>query len=436
MTHITSCNTSKISEQSLRFLEGPKSNMPRQIPGRLEGILAKFTARYSFDNASAEAACLRSMSDMKRLSIRDEVLLAQRWLDEGDEAALEQLALSYLPLLFRICLRDRNFGEDYLDVFHDAVAEMMGILWRLDEFDVDRFSSNVGFRVLECRVRRIAKMARPMSGPSGVMKVRCITHLSRHDISEVDEWDVEQAAMRSGLRKEDIGTLLEWITPEDPIDPDSLASERDDVEQALVACDVAKLNEALGAALDDRARDIVTRRYLGEEPVDAIDLGKKWGITDARVRQIEREGLADLRAFLEGRPTSRSIRERKKIIAEEGRRLRAPKRLTSKTEAQKTPSSKPSKNWHPVVDGLELIPAMSVAGFSLEQHEAKVLRLRHIDKKQEVSVSVVAERMSLPQKRVRQIEKLAIRKLRQSLSRRVEPAAVKVLGGALDYASL
>lgn len=434
MNQNNNIKSSKISEASLRFLEGSETNMPRQIRGKLESILAKFEARFSFERASAEAAALVQMSGLQRLSIRDEVVLAQRWLDEGDEEALEGLVLSYLPLLFRICVKDRNFGDDYLDVLHDAVVEMLGILHRMDEFDVDRFSSNVGFRVLESRVRRIAKMARPMSGPSGVLKVRCITHLARHDLDLVDDWDVRRAAIRSGLPKEDIEMLLDWITPDEPIDPDSLRSDCDEVSNVLASSDIEKVRTALVEALDERARDILICRYLNEDPLDAVELGKKWDITDARVRQIEREGLADLRAYLEGRPTSRAIRERKKEIADAGRLQRAPKRPARSTQvAQRKPRSIERQA---VVDGLSLIPAMADAGYVLEDHEAKVLRLRHLERGLEASVATVADRMGLPRKRVRQIEKLALKKLRTSLASKVAPVAIKRAGRTYGSPSL
>ena len=68
-------------------------------------------------------------------------------------------------------------------------------------------------------------------------------------------------------------------------------------EMVLDAEDRARL-EAMLSSLDERSQDVVRRRYglLDGRQAKLADIGVQWGITAERVRQIERQALATLRA--------------------------------------------------------------------------------------------------------------------------------------------
>ena len=68
-------------------------------------------------------------------------------------------------------------------------------------------------------------------------------------------------------------------------------------EMVLDAEERARLEEML-SDLDERSQDVVRRRYglLDGRQAKLADIGTHWGITAERVRQIERQALAQLRA--------------------------------------------------------------------------------------------------------------------------------------------
>jgi len=53
------------------------------------------------------------------------------------------------------------------------------------------------------------------------------------------------------------------------------------------------------ASLDDRARDIVQSRWLGDEKVGLKELSEKYGVSMERIRQIEHRALQKMQPFLE-----------------------------------------------------------------------------------------------------------------------------------------
>ena len=85
---------------------------------------------------------------------------------------------------------------------------------------------------------------------------------------------------------------------------DYLADERDafaDVEQQEWS-DVRedKLKQAL-ATLDDRARDILYRRWLTEnEKTGLKELAEEYGVSAERIRQIEAQAMKKMRKAIEG----------------------------------------------------------------------------------------------------------------------------------------
>jgi RNA polymerase sigma-32 factor len=63
----------------------------------------------------------------------------------------------------------------------------------------------------------------------------------------------------------------------------------------------AQLHQGLGV-LDPRERAIIKARHLRQRPATLAALGKKFGISRERVRQLELRAKAKLRAYVQGDP--------------------------------------------------------------------------------------------------------------------------------------
>ena len=97
--------------------------------------------------------------------------------------------------------------------------------------------------------------------------------------------DVSLDAPRSLDDKREVGALLEH---DDPTPEDMVAGlEEDDSRRS-------RLFEGL-KVLDPRERAIIKARHMRQRPATLASLGKKFGISRERVRQLEERALSNLR---------------------------------------------------------------------------------------------------------------------------------------------
>ena len=83
-----------------------------------------------------------------------------------------------------------------------------------------------------------------------------------------------------------------YLTYEEEAGPSDLV-EREDYQEFQYA----GLKAAL-AALDDRSRDIVSARWLGEDKLSLKALAEKYGVSLERIRQIESKALQSMQEFI------------------------------------------------------------------------------------------------------------------------------------------
>jgi RNA polymerase sigma-32 factor len=51
--------------------------------------------------------------------------------------------------------------------------------------------------------------------------------------------------------------------------------------------------------LDDRSRDILTQRWLNDNKATLHDLAAKYGVSAERIRQLEKNAMEKVKAFME-----------------------------------------------------------------------------------------------------------------------------------------
>jgi RNA polymerase sigma-32 factor len=105
--------------------------------------------------------------------------------------------------------------------------------------------------------------------------------LSRSDLS----LDAPHAA-------DETSTPLEQLKEDDRLRPDALLEERELSESAG-----ARLRE-FGATLKDRDRTIFERRWMAENPQTLNQIGRHYGISRERARQIESRLMQRLRSYM------------------------------------------------------------------------------------------------------------------------------------------
>lgn len=253
------------------------------------------------------------------LERKEEIALARAWLDRGDIRARDRIIAAYRPLIARVARQKCGNGNDLEDLIQEGT---IGFMSGLDKFDPDR-----GYRVgtlAEYHVRE--RLALYLSETRNVMRLPNSRKLKRLVSSVVapinaieSEFGIVLTAEERALICEDEGFTLadleEYLINTsrakaiqasddetsgcDPACPSS-GAEVEVLQSQSVERFRAAVAEVL-ATMPERTRTILELRHLSDDFVSLDDLPKRYGVTRERIRQIESNGLAELRDGLRRR---------------------------------------------------------------------------------------------------------------------------------------
>jgi RNA polymerase sigma factor (sigma-70 family) len=242
------------------------------------------------------------------------VLAAQ----SGDPAARERLVEVFLPAIGSVARRYRSSAAvDRMELMQEGVV---GLLRALDRFDPTLgtpFWAYASWWVRQAMQQLVAEMTRPV-----VLSDRALRQLARvkgaqraHVQADRTEPSTAQLIERTGLSRAQIESLRAVERPprslEEPLgsdddgastfeellaDPGSEDAYEHVIEQLEVDC----VRELSKDQLDDRERKILNSHYgIGCKAQTLREIAGVLGLSPERVRQIEENGLAKLRAAAE-----------------------------------------------------------------------------------------------------------------------------------------
>jgi RNA polymerase primary sigma factor len=242
----------------------------------------------------------------------DELLSAERQIDDGNQAK-SALIQANLRLVVSIAKRYRNRGTTmgFLDLIQEGNLGLMRAVDKFDHTKGFKFSTYATWWIRQAITRAIADQARTIRIPVHMMEtINKVVRVQRQMVQELgrDPTD-EELAERVVLTPEKVREIRrinqDTISLEQPVNDEDGFSLSDVIEdkEAEVPPDAAArrmLNEAVQevlSELSEREQQIVRLRFgLEDGQMRTLEeVGKEFGVTRERIRQIEAKTLAKLR---------------------------------------------------------------------------------------------------------------------------------------------
>jgi RNA polymerase primary sigma factor len=263
---------------------------------------------------------LREIGKVPLLTADQEVALAKR-IERGDMAAKQHMIEANLRLVVSIAKGYLGRGLSFLDLIQEG---SLGLIRAVEKFDYRRgykFSTYATWWIRQAVTRAIADKARTIRIPVHMVeKLNKVVHIERQLIQRLgreprpeeiaEELDMCVDEVRDILRmaqlpvslekpigEEDDSSLGDFVpddAAESPFDTTSVSLRREDIELAL-------------ASLPERDRKVIELRYglNGDPPCTLEEVGRAFGVTRERIRQIENNTLKRLESL----PEAQALRD-------------------------------------------------------------------------------------------------------------------------------
>ncbi|MGL6279537.1 MAG: sigma-70 family RNA polymerase sigma factor [Gaiella sp.] len=312
--------TAYLADQSIELVEGeqhktlpfePAPAVPAEEEAKAAAPKLDLTVEPSLDSLRLY---LREIGKVPLLTADQEVALAKR-IERGDMAAKQHMIEANLRLVVSIAKGYLGRGLSFLDLIQEGSLGLIRAVEKFDHRKGFKFSTYATWWIRQAVTRAIADKARTIRIPVHMVeKLNKVVHIERQLVQRLgreplpeeiaEELDMTVEEVRDILRmsqlpislekpvgeEEDssLGDFVQDEQAESPFDTASVSLRREDIELAL-------------ASLPLRDRQVIELRYglNGDTPRTLEEVGRAFGVTRERIRQIENNTLKKLESLPE-----------------------------------------------------------------------------------------------------------------------------------------
>ncbi|MBC8379589.1 MAG: RNA polymerase sigma factor RpoD/SigA [Planctomycetes bacterium] len=257
---------------------------------------------------------LSEIDEAPLLTWEQEKELANLVLEDNDPFAREQLVRSNLRLVVNIAKKYSGRGMTLGDLIEEG---NLGLLRAVDTFDPDhgvRFSTYSSWWIKQSIKRAILSNAQPIHIPTYMVELinqwRQIYAEQESRLGRTVSLEEMAGAMKVPIRKaraiQEIVSVVDAGFQYDSVEQNAGLDEAIEDGRILTPEESLGSNEELVKALhlldeiEPREANVLRLRFglNGCEPLTLKEIGKKLGLTRERVRQLQRNALAQLNELL------------------------------------------------------------------------------------------------------------------------------------------
>ena len=266
-----------------------------------------------YEEFQVEKLYMKELRKLPVMSIDEEISYAEKIL-QGNLEARKKLIEANLRLVVKIARKYVNQGVSTLDLIEEG---NIGLIKAVEKFDPSRncrFSTYATWWIKQSIERAIANFSRTIRLPIHISSriYRISKIISKYMEKDGREPTAEEIVLETCLSADFVQNLFSIVTKtyslETIIDEDGKLTLEDTLsnssfEEPLSAYEHAKRVEEIASWVDalggDEKRVIMLRYGLdGDDPQTLEHIGKLFGVTRERIRQIEQKSLNKLRKMV------------------------------------------------------------------------------------------------------------------------------------------
>jgi RNA polymerase primary sigma factor len=304
--------------------EALKTERPEEVAvpaGAEEVAEPRARKRSSYDGDTAIKLYLREIGQVKLLTPQEEIELAAR-IKKGDKKAREQMIKANLRLVVKIARDYEGIGLPLLDLISEGNIGLMKAVERFDPAKGGKLSTYGSWWIKQSIKRALANQSKTIRLPVHLVDkiskmrrtaMRLQEELGREPtdeelgeelgitasrVAQMRMAAIRPASLDAPIGDEDSNNFAEVVQDESADTPYEQLEEKT----------VTSMLREMVKTLDPREATILRARFgLDGGPQKTLEeVGKKFGVTRERVRQIQNIALKKLRKMIEKMETTKS----------------------------------------------------------------------------------------------------------------------------------